>query len=237
MGASGRSKIGVYLAAMAKEQEREEPLIWMLADETLLAVLEKLSDRWDRQAWCAVCKKFRALEAMTRKYMHLMRQEILEPVLRRHHHIEHLDLSSCVEVKDSCLATVAQSSSARRLLSIKLMRTKGFGAVGMRSLVQSCTGLQEVDLSICTQVGDEEVVALSELRHLQKLKLTQCRNVTDAGLSALRRCTELQTLGLKFCSGIGDVGILNVATGCRQLRNIELSFTEVNIILHIHILS
>jgi len=210
---------------MAKEQERDGALIWMLPDENLLAVLEKLTDRWDRQSWCAVCKKFRHLEAVSRKYVHLMRSEILEPVLRRHHHVEHLDLSSCMNVKDSCLATVAKFTS-QRLLSIKLIRTKGFGAVGVRSLVE-CASLKEVDLSFCNQVGDKEVIALSELQHLQKLNLTQCRHVTDVGLSALSNCKELATLWLKYCSGIGDVGIQNVATGCRQLRNMELSFTEV----------
>lgn len=210
---------------MAKEQERDGALIWMLADETLLVVLDNLPDRLDRQSWCAVCKKFLYLEAVSRKYVHLMRPEILVPVLRRYHQVEHLDLSSCVEVKDSCLATVAKFTS-QRLLSIKLTRTKGFGASGVRSLVE-CRSLQEVDLSFCAQVGDKEVIALSKLQHLQKLKLSQCRNFTDVGLSALSNCKELETLGLKFCSGIGDVGIQNVATGCQQLRNIELSFTEV----------
>jgi F-box/leucine-rich repeat protein 2/20 len=212
-------------AAMAKEQERDGALIWMLADENLLAVLDKLPDRFDRQSWCMVCKKFLYLEAVSRNYVHLMRPEILEPVLKRYRQVEHLDLSSCVEVKDSCLATVAKYTS-ERLLSIKLMRTKGFGGVGVRSLVE-CKSLQEVDLSMCTQVGDADVIALSELKHLQKLKLTQCRNVTDVGLLALSRCKELRTLGLKFCSGLGDDGIQAVATGCPQLRNIELSFTEV----------
>ena len=210
---------------MAKEQERDGALIWMLADENLLAVLEKLPDRLERQSWCLVCKKFLYLEAVSRKYVHLMRPEILEPVLRRYHQVEHLDLSSCLEVKDSCLATVAKLTSTR-LLSIKLMRTKGFGAVGVRSLVE-CESLQEVDVSFCTQAGDVEMISLSVLKHLQKLKLTQCRNVTDVGLSALSSCKELRTLGLKFCSGIGDKGIQDVATGCPQLRDIELSFTEV----------
>lgn len=213
---------------MGKELARDGALIWMLADENLLAVLDNLPDSLDRQSFCLVCKKFLHLEAVSRKYVHLMRPEILEPVLRRYHLVEHLDLSSCVEVKDSCLATVAKCTS-KRLLSIKLIRTKGFGSVGVRSLVE-CRSLQEIDLSFCTQIGDEEVIALSELQHLQKLKLTQCRNVTDVGLTALSNCKELRTLGLKYCSGIGDVGVEKVATSCQELRNVELSFTEV--ILH-----
>ena len=211
---------------MAKEQERDGALIWMLADENLHAVLDKLPGRLDRQSWCLVCKKFLYLEAASRKYVHLMRPEILEPVLRRYHQVEHLDLSSCVEVKDSCLATVAKFTS-ERLLTIKLMRTKGFGAVGVKALVE-CKSLQEVDLSFCTQVGDVEMIIVSELKHLQKIKLTHCRNVTDVGLSALSRCKDLRTLGLRFCSGLGDNGIRDVATACPQLSNIDLSFTEVS---------
>lgn len=211
--------------ARSVQQQREDSLIWMLADENLQEILSRLSDRVDRQSWCLVCKKFLYLEAVGRKYVHVMRPEILEPVLGRYHQVEHLDLSSCVEVTDQCLATVAKFTSPR-LLSIKLMRTKGFGAPGVRSLVE-CTSLQDVDLSFCTQVGDAEVVAISELEHLQKLKLSACWNVTDIGMSALSSCKELRTLGVKFCTGVGDDGIQNVAASCQQLCNVDLSFTEV----------
>lgn len=215
--------------AMAREVQlqREEPLISMLADENLQDVLARLPDRVDRQSWCLVCKKFLYLEAMGRKYVHLMRPEILEPVLRRYPQVEHLDLSSCIRVTDACLATVAKFTS-KRLLSIKLVKTKGFGALGARSLA-ACKSLQDVDLTFCTHVGDTEVIAISELKHLQKLKLTACRDVTDLGLSALSRCKELRNLSLKYCTGIGDFGIRSIAAGCPQLRNIDLSFTEVNL--------
>lgn len=212
---------------MAREvqQRWEDSQIWMLADENLQEILSRLSDRVDRQSWCLVCKKFLHLEAVGRKYVHVMRPEILEPVLRRYHQLEHLDLSSCVEVTDQCLATVAKFTSPR-LLSIKLMRTKGFGAPGVRSLVE-CRSLQDVDLSFCTQVGDADVIAISGLKHLQKLKLSACWNITDVGLSALSSCKDLRILGLKFCTGVGDGGIQAVAAGCQQLCNIDLSFTEV----------
>lgn len=208
-----------------QQQRRQEPLILMLADENLQDVLARLLDIADRQSWCLVCKKFFSLEAAGRNYVHLMRPEILEPILSRYRQVEHLDLSSCVEVTDQCLATVAKFTNSR-LLSIKLIRTKGFGIAGVKSLVE-CSSLQDVDVTHCTQIGDAEVIVLSKLKHLQKLKLNSCRDVTDVGLSALRRCTELRILGLKYCSGIGDSGIQNVATGCPQLRNIDLSFTEV----------
>lgn len=213
------------MAARGVQQERGEALIWMLADENLQDILARLSDRVDRQSWCLVCRKFLHLEAVGRTDVHVMRAEVLEPVLRRYHQVEHLDLSACVEVTDQCLATVANLTSAR-LLSIKLTRTKGFAAPGVRSLV-ACTSLQDVDLTFCTEVGNAEVMAISELQHLQKLQLSACWNITDVGLSALSRCKELRILNLKFCTGIGDGGIQTVAAGCQQLCNIDLSFTEV----------
>lgn len=206
--------------------QQEGPLIWMLADETLQEVLARLPDRVDRQSWCLVCKKFLHLEAVGRKYVHLMRPEILEPVLGRYSQVEHLDLSSCVIISDVSLATVAKFTSPR-LLSIKLVRTKGFGAIGVRSLCQ-CRLLQDVDLTFCISVGDSELVAISELQHLQKLKLTACRNVTDLGLASLARCKELRNLTLKYCTGVGDDGVRDIATGCPLLNIIDLSFTEVS---------
>lgn len=212
--------------AVAREvqQRREEPLIWKLADENLQDILARLPDRVDRQSWCLVCQKFLYLEAVGRKYVHLMSPEILEPVLHRYRLVEHLDLSSCVKITDAGLATVAKFTSPR-LLSIKLVRTKGFGGAGIRSLVE-CSLLQYVDLTFCTAVGDYEIFIISELEHLQKLKLTACRNVTDLGLAALTRCKDLRNLSLKFCS-VGDDGVRNIAAGCSQLQVIDLSFTEV----------
>jgi F-box/leucine-rich repeat protein 2/20 len=71
-----------------------------------------------------------------------------------------------------------------QLLSIKVMRIKGFGAPGVMSLVDF-TSLQDVDLTFCTKVRNAEVIAIRELKHLQKLKLSACWNITDVGLSAL----------------------------------------------------
>ena len=199
--------------------------ILMLGEEILLNVLDRIPDRLDRQSWCLVCKDFLQVEASCRKYVHLLRNEILEPILERYSHVEHLDLSSCVEVTDACLETVAKFAG-NQLLSLKMVRTAGFTNAGMQS-IGKCRSLLEVDLTNCTQIGDAAVASLSVLENLQKLKLTGCRDVTDMGLATLSICKELRVLDLKFCSGLSDIGIGHIAKNCRKLQTIILSFTEV----------
>lgn len=199
--------------------------ILMLGEEILLNVLDRIPDRLDRQSWCLVCKDFLQVEASCRKYVHLLRNEILEPILGRYSHVEHLDLSSCVEVTDACLETVAKCAG-NQLLSLKMVRTAGFSNAGMESIAK-CRCLQEVDLTNCTQVGDAAVASLSVLENLQKLKLTGCRDVTDMGLSTLSNCKELRMLDLKFCSGLSDIGIGHIAKNCWKLQTVILAFTEV----------
>jgi hypothetical protein len=122
---------------------------------------------------------------------------ILEPVLPLYHQLEHLNLSSYVEVIDQCLSTVAKLTSSR-LLSIELMRIQRFRAPGVMSLLDF-TSLQDVDLStFCTEVRNAEVIAIRELKHLQKLKLCACWNITDVGLSVLSSCKRADDVGLNF---------------------------------------
>ena len=208
-----------------REQAAGGAQILNLGEEILLNVLEKLPDRLDRQSWCLVCKEFLHLEASCRKYVHLLRNEILEPILRRYNQVEHLDLSSCVEVTDECLHTV-EKHIGKQLFSIKLMRTAGFTSKGLQSIA-NCSSLQEVDFTNSIEVGDEAVTFLSTLKNLQKLKLAGCKEVTDLGLSTLSSCKELRVLDLKYCVGLNDKGICDIAASCKKLHTVVLSFTEV----------
>ncbi|EFJ37627.1 hypothetical protein SELMODRAFT_437235 [Selaginella moellendorffii] len=205
-----------------------DSVIDLLDDNILLQILERLEDRFDRQAWCLSCKHFLRLEASTRNRIQLMRHEVLEGILHRYSRLEHLDLSHCIQLVDENLALVGQIAG-NRLASINLSRVGGFTSAGLGLLARSCcASLTDVDLSYCSNLKDSDVLALAQISNLQALRLTGCHSITDIGLGCLAAgCKMLKLLTLKGCLGITDIGIALVAVNCKQLRTLDLSYTEV----------
>ncbi|KAJ7546630.1 hypothetical protein O6H91_08G047700 [Diphasiastrum complanatum] len=199
----------------------------LLDDYTLLNILERLQDSFDRQAWCLVCKHFLHLEVSCRKRIQLLRSEVLEQVLQRYTNLQHLDLSLCIRVTDRSLLSVAKFLGVR-LLSINLSKIGGFSDTGLAYLARECPSLVEVDLSYCSNLGDLGVISLAQLSNLQSLQLMGCHSITDAGLGCLAAgCKNLCVLNLKGCLGITDAGIAFIAANCKLLHTLDLSYTEV----------
>jgi F-box/leucine-rich repeat protein 2/20 len=199
----------------------------VLGDEILSHVLERLPDRLDRLSWCLVCKRFLSVEASCRQYIHLLRPEILSKVLQRYSQVKNLDLSSCIQITNESLETVARLAG-KRLLSLKLIRVRGFTCAGLEAIGRGCSSLQEVDLTNCLHVGDATLAGLAQLKNLQSLKIPGCRNVTDTGLGFIAAsCKQLKLLNLKWCLGIRDAGIMAIASNCKELHTLDLSYTEV----------
>ncbi|BBN12882.1 F-box and leucine-rich repeat protein 2/20 [Marchantia polymorpha subsp. ruderalis] len=198
-----------------------------LDDNLLLNVLSRLTDSADRQAYRLVCRRFLGLEANSRNSLHLFRVEGLEPLLRRYRDIQHLDLSACVLESDETLEIVGEYTG-ENLRSINLSSLNTFTEVGLSCLASKCSLLRDLDLTHCTQIGDQGMISLSNLKELESLKLVNCRNITDVGLGCVAAgCKKLKFLSLRWCLGISDVGISLVASNCNQLQTLDLSYTDV----------
>ena len=81
-------------------------------------------------------------------------------------------------------------------------------------MLNTLTGLQQLDLSGCFQLTDVSV--LSTLTGLQQLDLSDCAKLTD--VSVLSTLTGLQQLNLSWFVRLKDVSVLNTLTGLQQLN-------------------
>ena len=73
------------------------------------------------------------------------------------------------------------------------------------------SGVEEVNLSGCTQITD---AGLAHLRGVRVLNIAGCTRVTDAGLAHL---TGIHTLDMSFCARVTDAGLAHL-TGIHTLN-------------------
>ncbi|WP_180693101.1 leucine-rich repeat domain-containing protein, partial [Sphaerotilus sulfidivorans] len=99
------------------------------------------------------------------------------------------------------------------LTGLQQLNLSGCSQLKDVSVLSSLTGLQQLDLSVCSQLKDVSV--LSSLTGLQQLNLSWCSQLKD--VSVLSSLTGLQQLNLSWCSQLKDVSVLSSLTGLQQL--------------------
>ena len=136
-----------------------------------------------------------------------------------------LDLHECRAVTDVGIAAVLQVCT--RLANLNLSVVYRISDEGLRHLCRSNATLRTVELARCRHIGDPTLRVLSSCSALQELSLAGCR-VTDEGLHALSRCRSLNSLNLTDCDDVSDQGLVALAAGCQRLQTIVLSRCAVS---------
>ncbi|XP_016378661.1 F-box/LRR-repeat protein 13 [Sinocyclocheilus rhinocerous] len=126
-----------------------------------------------------------------------------------------------------CGCTLVQKSSFRRISKftlISLKRSCLFCFVFVKK--GQCKNLQELDISECPNLNDENMKMILEgchsLLHLN-LAFTHITNATIRVLS--RCCLMLRSLSLAYCTSFSDKGLQYLTTekGCHRLNYLDLS--------------
>lgn len=76
----------------------------------------------------------------------------------------------------------------------------------LRSIVKSCTRLRELQATLCSDVGFDDLNALFDVAPLERLDLTFCECLDDKGMTSLSKCSTLRTLRLTNLTGVSDHG-------------------------------
>ncbi|XP_018937712.2 dynein regulatory complex subunit 6 [Cyprinus carpio] len=156
---------------------------------------------------CAqVCRSWRAIAQVSSLWTEIdfsseagwITDQTVERILRVHRiYVISVNLCGC---------TLVQESSFRR--------------------ISQCRNLQELDLSECSHLNDENMKLILEgcrsLLHLN-LAFTHITNATIRVLS--RRCLMLRSLSLAYCTSFSDKGLqyLSTGKGCHRLTYLDLS--------------
>lgn len=134
--------------------------------------------------------------------------------------IRMLNLSSCANISDSGMKSLARMSS---LASLNLRSCDNISDIGVGYLAEGCVGLQNLDVSFCERVTDRALIHIaSGLFSLRTLSMAACK-ITDEGISRISKTLlELQTLNIGQCGGITDLSLQMIGARLQQLRSIDL---------------
>ncbi|KAK9448880.1 uncharacterized protein V1518DRAFT_416577 [Limtongia smithiae] len=134
--------------------------------------------------------------------------------------LEEIDLSNCRKVGDATLArmvgwVVPESASV----------VPGAPPAGT---VVGCPKLKRISLGYCKHITDKSIhhLAVHASARLEWLNLTRCTTVTDAGFGywAQREFPRLTRLCLADCTFLTDKAIIALASACKSLQELDVSF-------------
>ncbi|XP_002964312.2 F-box/LRR-repeat protein 3 isoform X1 [Selaginella moellendorffii] len=130
--------------------------------------------------------------------------------LARLNRIEKLKLTGCIRVTDMGLESLA--AGCHRLKTLVLKGCVAITDAGIKLVAARSEELMILDLSF-TEVTDEGVKYVSELKALRTLNLMGCNNVGDRALSYLQEnCKSLVDLDVSRCQNVSSVGIAALPT-------------------------
>lgn len=226
----------------------------LVAHCTASAISVDLASCWNISPPALVDLAIKApnLRALNLSNCRKVNDQALFNLLNAAYKLEELDLGYCKHISDRSMHCLAVHAS-NRLKVLKLARCTsitdaGFGywsyapsgfprmtTLVLRdctflsdnsivALTNSCTALQELDLSFCCALSDTsvEVLALG-LPSLKRLLLSFCGSaVSDASLrSVSHHLQALRELSVRGCVRVTDVGVSSILTGIQTLRRLD----------------
>jgi hypothetical protein len=140
--------------------------------------------------------------------------------------LKHLNVCMCEELTDAIFSSLSVNSSS--LLSLKC---EGFHImesltdVGITNIVKHCVHLQKLELTSCTNITDESLLAIgAHCKKLISIALEHDFNISASGLMALTQCYQLQHLNCWYVYNVTDAVIVAFAHNCPDLRSVNLEF-------------
>ncbi|CUG52742.1 receptor-type protein kinase, putative, partial [Bodo saltans] len=131
-------------------------------------------------------------------------------------HLQHLDLSACINISDASLQVIST------LTQLQHLNLTGCSMIKDLSSIATLTQLKYLDLSLCKKLTDASLRTILSMTQLQHLKLNLSCHVTDTSIHAISALTRLQQLGLSYCNYVTDAGLNAIAT-LTQLRRLDVS--------------
>ena len=149
--------------------------------------------------------------------------------------LEHLLLTNCHELPQSCLFAVASYCKALVCLDVfncasmvtdetlkaladgcpllehlNLYNCKLISNAGLRNMAQGCPKMECLNISSCTQISDSGLYALAtHSKQLRSLDMSYCNKITNSGVDALRGdCKMLKSLNLFKCTNVRSLDLV-----------------------------
>lgn len=102
----------------------------------------------------------------------------------------------------------------RNLSALSVRNRRKIGDIGVFSLVRFSCNLNSLDLSGCTSLTDQALLAVGLMGSIESLSLQGCSLITDKGLAMLSfepLSKNLKKLALSGCDRITDLGVVSLS--------------------------
>jgi F-box/leucine-rich repeat protein 2/20 len=184
-------------------------IIECLPDDVLLDIFRKLEPfeshkKNNFRAVSQVCRRWYSVASASRRSLSIsgFKAHRIPRVLARFTHLQSLNLNFLFDCSENALAVVGDTCPYLRDLDISDSYKAAEGGWGMVKLLQGCRQLETLSLPAFKGPG-------SALR-----MIGSC-------------CTLLKRLRLRSCSSLNDDVMTHIATNCRYIEELDVSFTEI----------
>ncbi|KAG8365726.1 hypothetical protein BUALT_Bualt17G0001900 [Buddleja alternifolia] len=211
-----------------------------LGDDELRAVLWKVEDEKDKEAFGLVCKRWLRLQSSERRKLCARAgPHMLKRIAARFNRLRELHLSQSLSrsfypgVTDSDLCVIADSFSALTLLN--LHNCKGISFFLSLLIITEHCGINAGLRYGCWQIKEEGlelalvtcfVQCLPKILFYSSLQGRDIcdASITDKGMTAIGSgLPSLQSLDVSYCRKLTDKGLSSVAKGCHDLRALHVA--------------
>lgn len=157
-----------------------------------------------------------------------VKDHLLKQLIQSYRNLQHLNLGDCHHITECDTIMQLLSKHCRGLVSLDLWRNRSLSDVGIMSLADGCTLLEELDVGWCsTVINAAECISCltSKCRKLKKLFLTALRSVSDDVINALaNNCPDLEQVDVLGTGLIHPHSITRLLKECKKLRFLDISF-------------
>ncbi|XP_075720310.1 F-box/LRR-repeat protein 4 isoform X2 [Rhinoderma darwinii] len=156
---------------------------------------------------------------------HFLNEACLEVIAEMCPNLQELNLSSCDKLPPQAFNHVSKLCGLKRLV---LYRTK-IEQTALLSILNFCPELQHLNLGSCVLIEDCDLIAGvigAKCKKLRSLDLWRCKNITEKGIMELASgCPLLEELDLGWCPTLHSVTgcFANVARKLPDLRKLFLT--------------
>lgn len=134
--------------------------------------------------------------------------------------IHTMALNHCAQISDEAMITLG--STCRQIRAVFLCGCQLLTGVSLA--VFQADKIQEIDLSGCARINNEDIIALlNRYQRLTKLILSYCERITIHGLAAALQTARIRTIVLRGCEQIADEDIEILITACPKAEVIDVT--------------
>ncbi|KAF2077073.1 hypothetical protein CYY_001640 [Polysphondylium violaceum] len=149
---------------------------------------------------------------------------VFETVPKWGSHLEVLNLGKCTNLVDNSISAIA--FNCPNIKKLFLQSCKGITGLSINLIAQKCTQLNTLRVDYCTNLMDDAVVSLENLKCLKILNLSGLLKINELSLiRVLPRVPELEELYLYDCPRFSDLTVNQLCKSNPNLKVIRIDGT------------